>query len=41
MSNTAPLAFAGKLFTLKEDGLPYEIDPKTLDTIGPWDFNGA
>jgi carotenoid cleavage dioxygenase-like enzyme len=41
VSNTTPLAFAGKLFTLKEDGLPYEINPKTLDTIGQWDFHGA
>ena len=41
VSNTAPIAHAGKLFTLKEDGLPHQIDPTTLDTIGPWDFNGA
>ena len=40
VSNTNTLAHGGKLFTLKEDGLPYEIDPKTLDTIGPWDFHG-
>jgi carotenoid cleavage dioxygenase-like enzyme len=41
VSNTAPIAHGGKLFTLKEDGLPHEINPITLDTIGPWDFNGA
>jgi carotenoid cleavage dioxygenase len=40
VSNTAPLAFAGKLHTLKEDGLPYQIDPETLDTLGPQDFDG-
>jgi carotenoid cleavage dioxygenase len=40
VSNTTPLAFAGKLFTLKEDGLPYQIDPLTLDTVGTWDFHG-
>jgi carotenoid cleavage dioxygenase-like enzyme len=40
VQNTTPLAFAGKLFTLKEDSLPYEIDCNTLQTIGPWDFNG-
>ena len=40
VQNTTPLCFAGKLFTLKEDSLPYEIDPKTLDTIGPYDFHG-
>jgi carotenoid cleavage dioxygenase-like enzyme len=41
VSNTTPLAFAGKLYTLKEDGLPHQIDPKTLATIGPTDFGGA
>ncbi len=40
VSNTAPVAHGGKLFSTKEDGLPYEIDPNTLETIGPWDFNG-
>jgi carotenoid cleavage dioxygenase-like enzyme len=40
VSNTATLAQGGKLFTLKEDGLPYQLDPITLDTIGPWDFHG-
>ncbi|MEO6338597.1 MAG: carotenoid oxygenase family protein [Caulobacteraceae bacterium] len=40
VSNTTPLAHAGKLFALKEDGLPYEMNPKTLDTIGTWDFHG-
>jgi carotenoid cleavage dioxygenase len=40
VSNTTPLAFAGKLFTLKEDSLPYEINCNTLETIGPWNFHG-
>jgi carotenoid cleavage dioxygenase-like enzyme len=40
VSNTAPLAHAGKLFTLKEDALPIEIDPATLETRGAWDFAG-
>jgi carotenoid cleavage dioxygenase-like enzyme len=40
VSNTAPLAHGGKLFTLKEDGLPYEADPDTLATKGTWDFHG-
>ena len=40
VQNTTPLAFAGKLFTLKEDSLPYEIDCNTLDTKGPWNFHG-
>lgn len=38
--NTSPLAFAGKLFATKEDAHPYEIDPNTLETLGPWDFDG-
>jgi carotenoid cleavage dioxygenase-like enzyme len=41
VSNTSPIAHGGKLFTLKEDGLPHQINPTTLDTIGPWDFQGA
>ncbi|HEX7710697.1 MAG TPA: carotenoid oxygenase family protein [Sphingomonadaceae bacterium] len=39
-ANTHTLAHAGKLFAIKEDALPYEIDPKTLETVGPWDFQG-
>ena len=38
--NTAPIAHGGKLFALKEDAHPYELDPNTLDTLGPWNFNG-
>jgi carotenoid cleavage dioxygenase-like enzyme len=41
VSNTAPVVHAGKLFTLKEDGLPHRIDPLTLETLGVWDFDGA
>ena len=41
VANTAPVVHAGKLFALKEDGLPHQIDPNTLETIGPWDFNGG
>lgn len=40
VANTAVEVHAGKLFALKEDSLPYRIDPKTLDTLGPWDFGG-
>ena len=40
VANTAPLAHAGRLFALKEDGPPFEIDPLTLETLGPWDFGG-
>jgi len=41
VSNTAPIIHAGKLFSLKEDGLPHQINPRTLETIGPYDFEGA
>jgi carotenoid cleavage dioxygenase-like enzyme len=41
VANTAPLVHGGKLFALKEDGLPHRIDPNTLETLGPWDFDGA
>lgn len=38
--NTAPIAHGGKLYALKEDAHPFEIDPNTLETLGPWDFGG-
>ncbi len=40
VSNTNIIYFAGKLFALKEDAPPYQIDPITLETIGPFDFGG-
>jgi carotenoid cleavage dioxygenase-like enzyme len=40
-ANTAFLFHHGKFFALKEDGLPHELDPQTLETIGRYDFNGA
>ena len=39
-ANTHTLAHAGKLFAIKEDALPYEMDPRTLDTRAPWNFHG-
>lgn len=41
VANTAPLIHAGRLLALKEDGLPYELDPNTLETKGQWDAGGA
>ena len=41
LANTSPLIHAGRLFALKEDGLPHHIDPVTLQTLGVWDFGGA
>lgn len=40
-ANTTAFAHAGRLFALKEDSLPYEIDPVTLHTRGLCDFDGA
>ncbi|HUN75299.1 MAG TPA: carotenoid oxygenase family protein [Steroidobacteraceae bacterium] len=40
LANTNVLAHAGKLFAMKEDGPPYELDPKTLATLGPMSFGG-
>jgi len=39
--NTNAVFHAGKLLALKEDDLPYEIDPDTLETIGKYDYRGA
>lgn len=33
-SNTGVLAWAGRLFSLYESGLPHELDPATLETVG-------
>jgi carotenoid cleavage dioxygenase-like enzyme len=40
VANTALFTHAGKLFALKEDALPIELDPNTLETRGAWDFRG-
>lgn len=39
-ANTHLYWHAGKLLTLKEDALPYAIDPVTLETEGLYDFDG-
>ncbi len=39
-ANTAVYAHAGSLFAVKEDGLPYRLNPVTLETIGRHDWNG-
>lgn len=39
-ANTSILKHAGRMFALKEDGLPHELDPATLETIGKFDFGG-
>ena len=40
-ANTAIYFHAGKLLASKEDGLPYEIDPANLQTLGKWTAGGA
>lgn len=39
--NTTAMFHAGRLYALKEDDLPYEIDPDTLATRGQDNFGGA
>ena len=39
-ANTTAMFHAGHLYALKEDDLPYEIDPETLETIGRSDMEG-
>jgi carotenoid cleavage dioxygenase-like enzyme len=41
VANTNIVAHAGRLFALKEDARPYELDPDTLETRGAFDFGGA
>ncbi len=40
-ANTTPVILAGRLYATKEDGLPYRIDPNTLETLGRESFGGA
>ena len=39
-ANTNIVQHAGRLFALKEDGLPHEMDPLTLETRGRYDYDG-
>ena len=39
-ANTNIVWHGGKLLALWEAGLPTELDPVTLETIGPWSFGG-
>jgi carotenoid cleavage dioxygenase-like enzyme len=40
-ANTNLLWHGGRMLALKEDSHPVEINPVTLETIGPWDYDGA
>ena len=38
--NTTPIFHGGRLFALKEDSRAMEIHPRTLETLGEWDYRG-
>lgn len=40
VANTHVLWHGGRLLALYEAGFPMELDPKTLETRGRWDFHG-
>lgn len=39
-ANTTVLNYNGVLLAMKEDALPYALDPRTLETLGVHDFDG-
>jgi carotenoid cleavage dioxygenase len=39
-ANTTPVFHGGRLLCLKEDSRAMEVDPRTLQTIGEWDYGG-
>ncbi|PZN34060.1 MAG: carotenoid oxygenase [Proteobacteria bacterium] len=39
-ANTTPIFHGGRLLALKEDSRPWEVDPRSLETIGEWDYEG-
>lgn len=39
-ANTTVLPYKGLILALKEDSWPYALDPRTLETIGRFDFDG-
>jgi len=39
-ANTHMYWHGGQLYTLKEDSLPFMVDPQTLETLGPRNFHG-
>ncbi len=40
-ANTSVVSHAGRLFAISEVGLPYEVSPTDLSTVGPYDFGGT
>lgn len=41
VANTNIIVHAGRLLALKEDALPFELDPLTLESRGAFDFSGG
>lgn len=39
-ANTTPIWHGGRLLCAKEDSLPYEVDPQTLETRGVFNYGG-
>ncbi len=40
-ANTSVIYHGGKLLALWEGGLPHELDPETLETLGRYDYDGV
>ncbi len=40
-ANTNTIFHGGHLLALNEGGQPWEVDPGTLETVGPFDYHGA
>jgi len=40
LANTNVMLHGGRLLAMKEDGLPYQLDPDSLSTVGRCDFDG-
>ena len=40
-SNTSVVHASGRLLSLQEVGFPYELSPRDLSTVGPFDFGGS
>jgi carotenoid cleavage dioxygenase-like enzyme len=40
-ANTSVIWYDRRLLALKEDGLPHELDPFTLETLGKFNFHGS
>ena len=41
LANTNVIWHGGRLLALEEGHAPFEVDPRTLESIGPWRFGGT